>query len=154
MPKKIMQRTASDNKYLHKDFHGAMSNGIEYLHKTYGEGSVREYLRNFTRTYYAPLISDVKGRGLIALKEHFDSLYEVEGGSVEITFTKDELVVKVHECPAVKHLRDNNIPVARLFYETSKTVNEAICEETDYTAEWNDGDREIGSSIQRFYRRV
>ena len=49
-----MRRTASDNVYLHKDFHGALSAGIEYLHQRYGEDAVREYLRRFTLAFHAP----------------------------------------------------------------------------------------------------
>jgi hypothetical protein len=31
-----MERRASDNTYLHKDFHGALSAGLDYLRLTYG----------------------------------------------------------------------------------------------------------------------
>lgn len=37
MPKEIMRRQASDNIYLHKDFHIALNYGIEYLFQHYGE---------------------------------------------------------------------------------------------------------------------
>ena len=75
MAKETMRRHASDNPYLHRDFHGALSVGIEYLHERFGEDAVREYLRAFTRAYYAPLIEAVKSRGLAALGEHFERIY-------------------------------------------------------------------------------
>jgi len=42
MPKEVMRRQASDNRYLHRDFHGAMSLALEYLRIRYGEDAVRE----------------------------------------------------------------------------------------------------------------
>ncbi|MFH0796159.1 MAG: hypothetical protein V2A65_03775 [Candidatus Omnitrophota bacterium] len=41
MTKETMSRKASDNIYLHKDFHGALSAGIEYLDRHYGPSKGR-----------------------------------------------------------------------------------------------------------------
>ena len=41
MPKEYIKRNAADNEYLHKDFHGALSAGIEYLHRNYSAQAVR-----------------------------------------------------------------------------------------------------------------
>lgn len=153
MAKETMTRKASDNVYLHKDFHGAMSAGIDYLEQHYGEEAVREYLREFTTTFYAPLIEDLKKRGLAALKEHFENLYKTEGGEIDITCSEDELALKVKACPAVMHIREKGYPVARLFHETTKTINEALCEGTPFAAELAEYDEETGRSVQRFYRR-
>lgn len=154
MPKEIMDRRAADNEYLHKDFHGALSTGIQYLDEHYGEDAVREYLWQFARSYYAPLIADIADRGLIALKEHFDKLYAIEGGDVRVKFSEDELVLEVKACPAVSHMRANGYSIARLFHETTRTVNEALCEGTPYAAELVEYDKETGRSVQRFYRRA
>jgi len=151
--KESMTRSASDNIYLHKDFHGALSGGIDYLHKNYGEEAVREYLRAFTRSFYAPLIRNVEERGLSALKEHFERLYEIEGGDVCITCTEDELIIDVNACPAVMHMRKHGYKVADLFFETTRTVNETLCEGTQFAAELLHYDEETGRGRQRFYRR-
>ncbi len=153
MAKQIMDRRASDNVYLHQDFHGALSTGIQYLEEHYGEEAVREYLRQFTTAFYGPLIEDFKQRGLVALKEHFEKLYETEGGDVQITLTDDELLIKVAACPAVVHMQEHNHTVARLWHETTKTVNEALCEGTPFAAELLEYNPETGTSRQRFYRR-
>ena len=153
LAKEIMDRRASDNVYLHKDFHGALSAGIEYLHENFGEEAVREYLRRFTLSYFSPLTTRLKKEGLSSLKEYFEQLYAREGGDIETTLSENELVISVTSCPAVNHMRKYGYPVARLFHETSKTVNEALCEGTPYTAEMLEYDRETGRSIQRFYRR-
>ena len=148
-----MERRASDNEYLHKDFHGALSTGIEYLHTHFGEDAVRDYLRQFTVTYYAPLIAELRREGLPALKRYFEEMYAVEGGEVDIMLSDDELVLTVDACPAVKHMRENCYIVARLFRETTKTVNEALCAGTPFAAELVEYDDATGRSIQRFYRR-
>ena len=153
MPKEVMRRSASDNEYLHKDFHGALSCGIEYLHDNFGEDAVRQYLREFTRTFYAPLRASLKERGLPALREHLEKLYEAEGGDVQFEGDSDELVVRVDACPAVQHMRTQGYPVARLFNETTRTVDEALCEDTPYAAELTEYDEETGRSVQRFFRR-
>lgn len=153
MPKQVMRRSAADNEYLHKDFHGALSDGLQYLDRRFGPDAVREFLRRFTLAYYAPLRRDLKRRGLVALKEHFERLYATEGGSAHITLTEEELVVRVEACPAVTHLRAHGYPVARLFFETTRTVNEALCEGTDFAAELTHYDEQTGRSVQRFHGR-
>jgi hypothetical protein len=154
MAKKTMSRRGSDNVYLHRDFHGALSAGIDYLDQNFGEEAVREYLRRFTRSFYAPLIEDVKRRGLVALNEQFEKVYATEGGEVEITCSDSELVVRVRACPAVKHMREHGYPVARLFLETTRTVGQALCEGTPIIVESLQYDHETGRSVQRFTRRA
>ena len=152
MTKEVMRREAGDNQYLHPDFHGALSAGIEYLHQQYGEESVREYLWQFARAFYAPLTNDLRHRGLVALEEHFRRIYDLEHGAVRFARSQDELRIEVDACPAVTHMRDRGYPVARLFRETTDTVNQAICHQTPFAAKLLDYDEETGRGIQRFYR--
>ena len=153
MTKETITRRAADNQYLHKDFHGALSVGLEYLQDNYGEPAVRQFLHRFAATFYAPLTEALNRRGLIALKEHFSKLYDIEGGDVRITFSEDELTIHADACPAVTHMRENGYTVARLFDETTRTVNEAICESTPFAAELQEYDEQTGGGVQRFYRR-
>ncbi len=166
-----MRRQARDNRYLHKDFHGALSVGIDYLEAHYGEEAVRQYLRQFAKAFYGPLTADLRNRGLTALKEHFARIYELEGASPRFRLTEsktgtvplamkgtvpvlfEELIIELDACPAVAHMREHNYPVARLFYETTRTLNEALCEGTPFAAELVEYDHETGRSVQRFFRR-
>lgn len=150
--KERIERHAADNVYFHPDFHGALSCGIEYLHTQYGAEAVRDYLRTFARTYYAPLREAIRARGLVALKDHFEALYRAEGGEVVFTLTADELVIRLAACPAVRHMRSKGDVVARLFDETTRTVNEALCEGSPYGAELMAYDQETGGNVQRFYK--
>jgi len=148
-----MRGSASDNEYFHPDFHGALSAGIEYLDKRYGEEAVREYLRRFTASFYAPLRRDLEKRGLVALKEHFEKVYEREHGDIRTTWSDDELLIKVEACPAVSHMRRRGYHVARLFCETTRTVNEALCEGTAFSAEMPHYEQQTGRAVMRFYRK-
>lgn len=153
MAREKMVRKAADNVYLHKDFHGVLSIGIEYLQQRYGPEAVREYLRQFASSFYAPLTEKLREQGLGALQEHLEQAYRVEGGSIEIRCSQDELVLEVEACPAVTHLRQRGFPVASLFYETSTTVYESICAGTPFACEWLAYDERTGRSKVRFYRR-
>ena len=153
MPKEVITRKASDNPYLHKDFHGALSAGIEYLHQCYGEQAVKDYLRQFARAFYKPLTDEMKARGLAALKDHFERIYRTEGAEAAVRLSGDELVVEVPRCPAVTHMREHGYKVARLFVETTRTVNQALCEGTPFAAELVEYNEQSGRSVQRFFRR-
>jgi len=149
----MIRRNAADNVYLHKDFHGALSTGLAYLEQRYGAEAVRDYLRQFASTFYAGVTGAINERGLIALREHLERIYALEGGQIRITCTPDELLLEVEACPAVTHMRQHGYAVAPLFYETSKTVYAAICEGTPFESEWLRYDEESGRSAVRFRRR-
>jgi len=153
MPREVMERSASDNEYLHRDFHGALSAGIDYLDERYGAEAVREYLRGFAVSYYAPTVAAVREHGLPALAEHFERIYSIEGAAPVIRMSDDELVIELDHCPAVKHMRAHGYAVARLWVETIRAVNEGLVEGTDFAAELVEYDDETGASVQRFVRR-
>ena len=153
MAKEIIRRSAADNFYLHKDFHGALSVGLAYLEQHFGADAVSEYLRQFALTFYAPLSQAIRERGLIALHEHLEQIYALEGGGIQLTCSQDELLLEVERCPAITHMRRQGYAVAPLFYETSRTVYAAICESTPFVSEWLRYDRQTGGCAVRFHRR-
>lgn len=87
--RETMRRKASDNRYLHKDFHGALSLGLEYLERHYGDEAVRDYLRQFVTSFHGPLRAAIRDRGLPALKEYLEGIYRLEGGNIRTTLTED-----------------------------------------------------------------
>jgi hypothetical protein len=152
-PKRVMRRRASDNLYLHRDFHGALNQALIYLEENFGAGAVKEYLREFARTYLSPLTADLRARGLEALRDHFSRLYDLEGAGIRLDGSPDELILRVEACPAVFHIRKMGLPVSQSFVETAKTVHAAICEGTDFEYELLEYDPESGRSVERFSRR-
>lgn len=154
MAKQIVHRSGTDAKYLHPDFHGALSAGIEYVDEHYGENAVVAYLWQFARAFYRPLNEALRRRGLEALEEHYRRIYELERGTARFYRSDDQLRIEVDACPAVMHMRHEGYPVARLFRETLATVGKAICHETDFDAELLEYDDETGRSVRRFVRRA
>jgi hypothetical protein len=152
MTTKRITRRASDNRYLHRDFHGALSNAIDYLHQNYGSEAVREYLRQFTRRFYAPLKRRLQEEGLTAVRGHYERVYGLEGGDIRSSLGDGELVIEVEASPAVMHMRKQDYAVAELFHETIRTVNEALCEETPFVSELRDYDPQTGACTMVFRR--
>jgi len=145
--------TLSSAEGVHKDFHAALSAGIEYLDQHYGEDAVREFLRDFAKSYYAPLNRSLRHRGLSALRDHIGEAYSREGAEVVFRGNDDELRVEVSACPAVAHIRHAGYPVARLFRETLGSVYAAVCDGTPFAFELLEYDDATGRSIMRFHRR-
>ncbi len=153
MTKLTMTRRASDNAYLHRDFHCALNLSLEYLRVNFGVDAVRDYLRRFAAAYHAPLQDDLRRRGLPALREYFENIYRLEGGRVRISGDADELLIEVERCPAVEHIRRQDGQPSALYAETSRIVNETICRDTPFAFELRGYDPLTGAGLQRFYRR-
>jgi hypothetical protein len=146
--KELMNRTAADNAYMHKDFHGALSRALIYLQNRFGDD-----MRQFVTAFYAPLSEDIRTRGLAALKEHYAAIYAMEGGKAEFTLSADGMLMTTDANPAVVYMRQNGHTAAPLFSETVKTVLETICEGTPYAAQILSYDEATGASVVRFARR-
>jgi len=153
VPKETITRKASDNPYFHRDFHIALNYGIDYLHRKFGEGAVREYLAQFARAYYAPLKSGLKEDGLIVIKEHYEKIYKIEGAEFDIKFSQNELIIHLFASPAVMHIKANGHRVSPTFHETVTTVNKEICRDTPFECEVIEYEHENGAYRLRFFRR-
>jgi hypothetical protein len=153
MAKKVINQKASDNTYYHPDFHTALNYGIIYLHKNFGEESVREYLKQFVNSYYTVLKKDLREKGLQAVKEHYEKVYHIENAVFNMTISDDELIIHLFESPAVMHMRAGGHPVSPLYIETVSTVNEEICQNTIYDCEMVEYNNENGSYQIRFFKK-
>lgn len=150
-----MERRASDNKYLHRDFHVLADQGIAFVGEKYGDNGVREYLYRFTCAYYAPLIEAIKDKGLVALKEHIKKIYEIEEAqdAVILILNENELLVEVEYCPAVSFMKSVGHIPSKWYIETTRTLNETIADKTNYGFELLYYNAENGKAAYRFFRR-
>jgi hypothetical protein len=153
MPKQTVTQKHSDNPYFHKDFHIAFSYTLDYVYRKFGKKAVREYLRQFSRAYYAPLKRAIKERGLLAVKEHYEKVYKIEGARFEIRFSQDELFLHLLTSPAIIHIKANGHPVSRVFRESVANVIKTICQDTPYDAEMLEYHEDNGAYLMRFFRR-
>ena len=151
MVKKVMERTASDNEYLHKDFHGGLCYAIKYLDVNFGQQATEEYLIQVARTYFWPLSQKLKKEGLKALELHFKYIFEKEQGDFVITYEDDKLELKVNQCPAIAHLKSRGLFFTDRFCRTTVVVNNTICQDMGYkcSCEYEPGK---GKCVQKFWR--
>ena len=74
----------SMEKVIHKDFHGALSCGFEYLDKNFGRKVLKEYLKQTGENIYKKLIENIKKDGLIALEKYWNYIFTIEEGKFKI----------------------------------------------------------------------
>ena len=153
MAKQTLTRKASDNRYYHKDFHIAINYGIEYLREKFGKEAVKEYLVRFADAYHSPLKKELKEKGLIAIKDHYEKIYQIEDAKFDMSFSPEELIIRLFASPAVMHIKSYGHRVSTLFRETILTVNKTICRNTFYDVEMIDYNEENGGYQLRFHRR-
>ena len=149
--KQILDQKASDNEYLHRDFHGALAYALKYLDETYGPDAMREYLQQVGETYFAPLSAQLREAGLPALENHFQGVFEKENGVFTMSYQDDVLVLEVQQCPAIAHLKQTNQLFTERFCESTKVVNETICRNAGFhsSCEYEPG---VGRCVQKFWK--
>ncbi len=136
---------------VHKDFHGALSFGLQFLEEHYGEEGRSEFLRELAGTVYKPLADKLRNTGLSALQEHWEMLFALEGGGAECSYEGGTLVLTVKQCPAIHHMRRQGYAIAPHFCDHTGIVNEAVCQAAGYASSV-EYDQERGCCVQRFWR--
>lgn len=136
---------------VHKDFHGAMSFGIEFVERECGREGLEEFLAGLADTVYKGLVEDIRERGLEALEDHWRRIMDLEEAEYGLSMDGDTLVLEVCKCPAVHHMKAHNYRVAGSYCEHTRIVNEAVCRAAGYEAEV-DYDQDEGRCVQRFRR--
>ena len=127
---KVMDIKSEDNKYLHRDFHFHADLALRYLGEHFGENGVRAFVAEYAKNYYSPQIEDVKNRGLAALKEWIEKIYQTEEASELLkTELKDGvLYVWVSESPAISYLRSTGCEPSVYFAEQTRTLYSAVAD--------------------------
>lgn len=149
--RKALDCKASDNEYLHKDFHGALCYSIKYLDDNYGQEATREYLEQVGRTYYRPLSEKMEREGLSALENHLRDIFSTEGGEFDLRYENETLVLEVSRCPAILHLKKINQLFTQRYCETTVVVNQTICDGAGFecSCEYESG---AGKCVQKFWK--
>ena len=136
---------------VHKDFHGALSYGIQFILDVYGLPGLEKYLQGLADTVYAPLVEKLKTEGLSALRDHWQEIFTVEGGEFELREEGEVLVLNVLACPAITHIRTQNYSISPQFCEHTRILNKAICVRAGYACSV-DYDQAAGRCVQRFWK--
>jgi len=150
--KEVMDITAKDNKYLHRDFHLSGDLALRYCGEQFGDKAVCEFLTAYTCHYYAPQIEDIRKRGLSALEEWIVHIYEIEEAS-ELLHTEmraNSLTVTIEKSPAIAYMHSLNQEPSKYYIEETRTLYSAIADACDlsYILEYY---REDGAAQMRFF---
>lgn len=152
--KEVMDITAEDNKYLHRDFHLSGDFALEYCGRMYGDNGVREFLTNFAKLNYASVIEDCKERGMVAIQEKLEKVYEIEEAS-EVLHTElsdNELVVTVDKSPVIVYMESLNQKPSKYYIEQTRTLYAAIADACDLGFELLYYNADGGTKF-RFFKR-
>lgn len=122
--KLYIERKASDNKYLHRDFFVTGDIGIAYVGVNYGDEAVEEYLTQYAKSYYKHLAESVQKNGLEEIEKYFISVYEKEEWSeyIDTRLIGGQLIVTIEKCPAVTYMKSIRHTPSKWYKQTVYTV--------------------------------
>ena len=148
----VMERKASDNEYFHRDFHSSMNMGMEYLGMKYGEESVVEFLKMYTRDVYKPTFAEIEAKGLAAIEAKILDTYAKEHASdaVKTCLDGDKLRVEIAYCPAVKHLKATGRVVSNWYPYSTSVVMEELAKAAGAEFNMESYDPETGAAVYTF----
>ncbi|MDR1723565.1 MAG: hypothetical protein LBR84_06485, partial [Tannerella sp.] len=100
-----MRRKASDNKYLHRDFHLSMNILLNYIYDRFGLDAVIRYLIQYTRSFHSPLHKQLKAGRMEALHCYIKDIYQKEEWPVKITCDENGIEIRQDACPGISHIK-------------------------------------------------
>lgn len=140
-------------KLIHKDFHGALSAGFEFLSEKYGKEKLEEFLKICGKNMYKKLIKEIKKRGLKAIEEYWNEIFTIEDAKFKIEKDKNKRIkLIVLECPALSHMEKKGYKIYNDFCIQCRVINQVIAKETNLISEVK-ANQEKRSCEQIFERR-
>ena len=150
--KETMVRKASENKYLHRDFHISMKMALDYCHALYGDDDVKQYLRQFSQAYFKPLAEQIHCEGLPALKEYFEQIYAAEEAGVKAGLQGSLLTISIPCCPAIAYLKKSGHEIPPYYDYTTTIVYDELCRMAGIGFYLDEYDHETGKCSMRFIK--
>lgn len=149
----VLRTTAEDYKYLHPGFHRSMALGASFVMNHYGADGLKEYLTQFTLAFHVPLLKAIQEKGLTAIAEYMQWLYDIEEApdALKMEQTDKDLLITIHYCPAVKFLKNENFPLDESFACCTSMVYDALAEASGLGFEMIRYDHDTGAAQFRFF---
>lgn len=141
MSKKEMSRKASDNKYLHRDFHVSLNIALDYLAEKFGEDAVEEYLIDYAKSYFKP-------KTIKEIKQYLIDIYRAEEAEDRIIISEefDKLKVIILKCPAVEFIKTPS----RYYKMTTEVVYRELAKMSGLKFTLYDYDEKTGAASYTF----
>lgn len=109
------------------DFYYAINATFRFVLNRFGLEGLRQYWTELGKSYFAPVSSGWKVRGLEGVARHWKAFFAAEpGAQVEVICAKDAVTLEVKVCPAIHHLRKNQREIVPCFCQHCYFVNEAM----------------------------
>jgi len=122
-----------DTGEVHKDFHLGTMTTIRYVKKTYGMDFLTELFRRTAQQVYRAIYEELKRGDPEPLVEHWEYYFTREDGRFEVVRGAGEIVFRVLECPAYRHLTERGAEIDDDFYLQITLLNDAWSEDTPFT---------------------
>ena len=124
-----------DSGNVHKDFHLATNTTIRYVLEHYGEEFLRELFRRTAQQVYRDIYEHLQQGDPRPLREHWEYYYTREGGEYSVTEQEGGFEFEVHDCPAVRHLKERGVEVTDSFYLQDVLLNDGWSQGTPFEIE-------------------
>ena len=103
--------------------------------------------------FHVPLLAAIKEKGLTAIAEYMQWLYETEEApdALEMAQTGQDLLITIRYCPAVKFLKSREFPLDESYEYCTSMVYEALAEASGLGFEMIRYDHDTGAAQFRFF---
>ena len=122
------------------DFFFGINATFRFILQRLGMDGWRRYLEEMGRGYFAPVNRQWSEGGLSAVARYWRAFFAAEPGAVVEVFEKpDHVEIRVHECPAIKHLRAGGREIVREYCQHCYYLGSARAEAAGLTMRLSGG---------------
>ena len=120
---------------VHKDFHGLFCATLHYLIDNYGADSVKTVLKKTAQNVYKTMHESLKKGDPDELIEFWEYYLTRENGKFSVEKNDNEIILTVHDCPALRHLVALGQPNDHILCEGTKIFLSALTEGSDFESD-------------------
>ncbi len=117
---------------VHMDFHGATNTTIRYIANKFGVDAMKMIFFKTGRDVYRSIREGLQKGDTSELLEHWNYYLGREKAKFRIVSKDDEIVLRIDECPAVRHVRKLGLELSPHFCEQTDSLNKGICSGTGF----------------------
>lgn len=122
------------------DFYYAVNATFRFLLQRLGREGWRRYLEELGRGYFEPVNRQWAQGGIPAVARYWRAFFAAEPGAVvDVTEAPDRVEVRVHECPAIKHLKAGGREIVREYCQHCYFLGAARAEAAGLTMRLSGG---------------
>jgi len=149
-PGKVGGLPYQDTKpYGAADFYFAINATFRFLIQRLGHEGWRRYLDEMAANYYRPVWTRWKQGGISAVASYLRDFFAAEpGAETTVQAIGDSVVLDVHVCPAIKHLREHGREIVPEFCQHCYFQGEGMASRAGMAMRLEGG---AGSCRQTFY---